>query len=114
MSKYLLVTLVLLVAVALWRHKHRKTVAPKPRPGAALRNHLPVQTMVCCAHCGLHLPQAEASAANGQFFCSPASAARCPSAMKMAQATHPQSNTTLPWPAARRLWRAFSRGCFRP
>jgi uncharacterized protein len=72
MSKYLLVALVLLVAVALWRHKHRKAVAPKPRPGAAPRNHLPVQTMVCCAHCGLHLPQTEASAANGQFFCSPA------------------------------------------
>ncbi len=68
MSKYLLVTLVLLVAVALWRHKHRKAVAPKPRPGAAPRNHLPVQTMVCCAHCGLHLPQAEASAAQGSFF----------------------------------------------
>ena len=70
MSKYLLVALVLLVAVALWRHKHRKAVAPKPRPGAAPRNHLPVQTMVCCAHCGLDVRKGEASADNGQFFCS--------------------------------------------
>ena len=33
----------------------------------------------------------------------------------MAQATHPQSTTTLPLAMARRLWRAFSLGgCFRP
>ena len=34
MSKYLLVTLVLLIAVTVWRHKHRKTVARRPRPAS--------------------------------------------------------------------------------
>lgn len=61
-----------LTAAALLLLAGCSSAPPKPRPGAAPRNHLPVQTMVCCAHCGLHLPQAEASAANGQFFCSPA------------------------------------------
>ncbi|MBS7244980.1 MAG: hypothetical protein KIG98_11715 [Comamonas sp.] len=78
MSKYLLVTLVLLVAVAVWRHKHRNAISPKQRSGAPSRKNLSPQTMVCCAHCGVHLPQADASAANGQFFCSAAHQQRGP------------------------------------
>lgn len=76
MSKYLLVTLVLLIAVTVWRHKHRKTIQQKQhRPS---RKGSPPQAMVRCAHCGVHLPQADASDANGHFFCSPAHRQRGP------------------------------------
>lgn len=70
--KYLLVLLVIVVAVGIWRNKRRaelaehKTAGPKPVP--ALKEP---QNMVACAHCGLHLPQADAmtDGAN-QYYCS--------------------------------------------
>jgi len=68
MSKYLLVTLVLLIAVTVWRHKHSKTVARRPRPASPR----PAAAMVRCAHCGVHLPQTDALPAGQQHYCSPA------------------------------------------
>ena len=62
--KYVLVLLVVLVAawVALGRHRGRgeprdtakAAPPPKPAPGTA------PQAMVACAHCGVHLPAADA------------------------------------------------------
>ncbi len=44
--------------------------APKP-PNAGPKPHL--DTMIACAHCGVHLPAAEAvTDAQGHRFCSPA------------------------------------------
>ncbi|MEX8193301.1 PP0621 family protein [Comamonas guangdongensis] len=66
--KYLLVLLVLVVAVGIWRGK-RRAEAEARSPATAPPNK--PQTMVACAHCGLHLPQAEAvSDGAGRFFCS--------------------------------------------
>ena len=61
--KYLLVLLVLAVAYGLWRNKTRRP------PPAAVRPATAPQAMVECAHCGLHLPQAEALEHEGQAYC---------------------------------------------
>ncbi len=75
MSKYLLVTLVLLVAISIWRHKQaQKTVARRTAhaaPRAAARPAV-AAPMVRCAHCGVHLPQTEAIASDAVHYCSPA------------------------------------------
>lgn len=66
MSKYLLVALVLLVAVAIWRHKHQRPAAPTARQRAPKQQHA---AMVRCAQCALHLPQADAVAHHGHYYC---------------------------------------------
>lgn len=66
--KYLLVLLVVVVAVGIWRSKRRAEAAEPTQTATTLPK---AQTMVACAHCGLHLPQADAvSDASGQSFCS--------------------------------------------
>lgn len=66
MGKLLLI-LLLLVLVAWWIARLR---APRPprRRGAAPRP----QEIVACAHCGLHLPRADAVAGPGGLYCSEA------------------------------------------
>ena len=67
MSKYLLVALVLLVTVGIWRHKQQRREPPstprRPAPPAT------PMAMVCCAHCGVHLPQADAVQQQHQHYC---------------------------------------------
>ncbi len=66
--KYLLVLLVVVVAVGIWRGKRRAEVAEPTRPASPPKR---LQSMVACAHCGLHLPQTDAvSDASGRIFCS--------------------------------------------
>ena len=70
--KYLLVLLVIVVAVGIWRNKRRDEVAERKtagtRPAPALKQP---QNMVACAHCGLHLPQADAvTDGENQYYCS--------------------------------------------
>ncbi|MDR3065714.1 MULTISPECIES: PP0621 family protein [Comamonas] len=66
--KFLLVLLVVIVAVGIWRSKRRAEAVPHSPPASALKT---AQTMVACAHCGLHLPQADAvTDTSGQSFCS--------------------------------------------
>lgn len=61
---FLLLALAVYVA---WKWVQRASVArtsqPKPRAASA-------QAMVSCAHCGLHLPQSDALAVSGRYFCS--------------------------------------------
>ena len=70
MIKWLLTLGIIVLALMLWFGKGRRSGAargnpPRPKPGA--------QAMVSCAHCGLHLPRAEAvSDAGGRLFCSEA------------------------------------------
>ena len=63
--KGLLLLVVVLVGVGWWRLRKRAQTPPVPptTPTSAER-------MVHCAHCGLHLPQTDAIAADGVFFCS--------------------------------------------
>ena len=72
--KYLLVLLV--VGVGLWmllarlrgdapQRKEGRPLPPSAKPGAPLE-------MVECAHCGLHLPAADALADGSRLYCSDA------------------------------------------
>lgn len=70
--KYLLVLVVIVMAVGIWRNKRRDEVAERKtagtRPAPALKQP---QNMVACAHCGLHLPQADAvTDGENQYYCS--------------------------------------------
>jgi len=40
------------------------------RKNAPRQDELPVENMVRCAHCGVHLPKGESVQADGKFFCS--------------------------------------------
>lgn len=49
--------------------------APSPQPAqAAPRSSGEVETMLCCAHCGVYYPASETVQLNGQDYCSPAHA----------------------------------------
>ncbi|MDR2853180.1 MAG: hypothetical protein LBV61_09050 [Burkholderiaceae bacterium] len=68
--KYLLLLIVCWVGYTLWRQGRREAIhASHARQQAAPKGRLP-QPMVQCAHCGLHLPQADAlSAADHRYYC---------------------------------------------
>lgn len=70
--KYLLVLLVVVVAIWIWRNNRRvnpveRQAGTKPpvRP-----QPLPPTVMVACAHCGAHLPEADAVAGTRGVYCS--------------------------------------------
>ncbi|CAN7641003.1 PP0621 family protein [Variovorax sp. LjRoot84] len=72
--KYLLVLAVVFVAIWLWRKNRRDEMRsrPPPPPPATPAVGAP-QAMVRCAHCGLHLPAADAiSGPDGAVYCSAA------------------------------------------
>lgn len=59
----------LLVAVAIWFLVKglKKPSAPRePRPAKSLSG----ERMVSCAHCGVHLPESDATASWEHFYCS--------------------------------------------
>ena len=62
MSKFLLLVLAALAVWLLIKRLRSKDVAGgEPGPAA--------EQMVTCGHCGLYLPQKEAIAEGGEFFC---------------------------------------------
>ena len=68
--KYLLVLFVVLVAVWLWRKGRREELQSRRPPPPAPNEIAPPQAMLRCAHCGLHLPAAEAvRGADGTVYC---------------------------------------------
>jgi uncharacterized protein len=63
--KLLLLLVAVLVGAGWWRyHKRSKTPLTPPT------DHTTAERMVHCERCGLHLPQTDAIAADGVFFCS--------------------------------------------
>jgi len=77
--KYLLVLAVLWVAIWLWRKNRREEMREAEREQAAARAQRPPaapaapQTMLRCAHCGVHLPASDAIAGPGEtVYCSAA------------------------------------------
>ena len=63
--KFLLLLVVVLVGAGWWRHYKRGKTPPAPPA-----DHTTAERMVHCERCGLHLPQTDAIAADGVFFCS--------------------------------------------
>ena len=64
--KYLVLLVVLVVAIGLWRNGRARDAAEQkaaPSPRA-----LP-QDMLACAHCGVHIPRAEALMQGNQAYC---------------------------------------------
>ena len=69
--KYLLVRAVVFVASWLWRKGRREELRSRPPPRATPPAVGAPQAMVRCAHCGLHLPAADAiSGPDGAVYCS--------------------------------------------
>ncbi len=75
--KYLLLTVILMVAWGVWRNHQRRTEAP-PSPHRPPPAALTLVQMVPCAHCGMHVPQSEAVQRDGHSYCSAAHAQRGP------------------------------------
>lgn len=69
----IVIVAVLLVARILARQHAKQTAAPRadslPRRGAAPPVDQP-ETMVRCAHCGIHMPRSEALLIDGETWCS--------------------------------------------
>lgn len=76
-----LIALLLLVWLLLGssRRRSRSDRRSKPRPQAS-RPSVPVEGMVACAHCGVHLPASAALLARGNAYCSAAHRDSGPSA----------------------------------
>lgn len=73
--KYLLVLAVIVVAIWLWRKARREELQSRtpPPPPPAPGTIAPPQAMLRCAHCGLHLPAADAvRGPDGTAYCSAA------------------------------------------
>jgi uncharacterized protein len=75
--KYLLLSVILMVAWGVWRTHQRRTAAP-PTPHKPTPTALPLVQMVPCSHCGMHIPQSEAVQRDGNSYCSASHAQRGP------------------------------------
>jgi uncharacterized protein len=67
----------ILIAVALWLvitilKRYRKNLEQSGHPHLGSSGN--AETMVQCAHCGIHLPLSESIESNGRYFCSKAHA----------------------------------------
>ncbi|MDP3226835.1 MAG: PP0621 family protein [Acidovorax sp.] len=65
--KYLVLLVVLVVAVGIWRSRRAPDASSDKSTSAPLA--LP-QDMLACAHCGIHIPQAEALMLGNHAYCS--------------------------------------------
>jgi len=60
--KFLLFVIMLAVIWWIWSKKKRRPQQP------VIKEH-PVEKMVVCAHCQLHLPESDSLSAGQQFYC---------------------------------------------
>jgi len=58
------------IASARAAHKRHSATQPPPRAPARRPGGQPVESMVRCAHCGIHLPRSEAVLLEGKVWCS--------------------------------------------
>lgn len=66
MTKFLLFVFLVAVAVLAFKTFKRKT---PPREGGSPPRR-PVEHMVVCAHCGVHLPESDSVRSDSRYFCS--------------------------------------------
>lgn len=62
------IVLIALVVIAVWLI--RRALRGPPPPANLHKNTQTEGELVRCAHCGVHLPRAEARQAAGELFCS--------------------------------------------
>ena len=72
--KYLLVAAVVLVAYWIWRHNREEEAREAREAREAAQRQRPSQPaiptqMVTCRHCGVHLPQTEATKGLLGYYC---------------------------------------------
>ena len=66
-----IVLVIMMVArIAAARAAARRDGSQAPRPPARQAGGQPVESMVRCAHCGIHLPRSEALQIDGKVWCS--------------------------------------------
>lgn len=70
--KYLLVFAVIFIALWLFRRSQRKEEKRRAKPPPSRPAVGNPQAMVRCAHCGVHLPAADAIGGPGAVYCSTA------------------------------------------
>ncbi|SAI70130.1 Uncharacterised protein [Bordetella ansorpii] len=81
MGKLLLWVLIVLAALTVWRIINARAAArmrdeqraknpPAAAPRGGGRAVVPAESMVRCAHCGIHLPRSEALLSDGRTWCS--------------------------------------------
>jgi len=63
---------ILLLALAIWLiitvlKRYGRSVEPPQKPESAAGNA--AESMVQCAHCGVHLPKSDSLLIEGQYFC---------------------------------------------
>lgn len=63
--KYLVLLIVLTVAVGIWRSRRSADDTPRQPPCQPA----PPQDILACAHCGVHIPKAEALMLGNQAYC---------------------------------------------
>lgn len=68
--KYLVLLIVLVVAIGIWRSRRDKDGAEAPVRPASPSPGGP-QDILACAHCGVHIPKAEALMLGSQAYCCP-------------------------------------------
>jgi len=68
--KYLLLVLIVLLAAWLWRLNRGELPGPSRRNTPPTSPPRDPQSMVRCAHCGVHLPQGDAVAGRLGWYCS--------------------------------------------
>jgi uncharacterized protein len=72
MARLVWVLLLVLAVVALWRGARRREAPRNAAPPVPPRRGAVPEAMVRCAHCGLHLTEAEALQDGGRSYCSEA------------------------------------------
>jgi uncharacterized protein len=75
MLKWILLGLIAAFVWLAWKRSRPPAGGPQEVERRAER---PAETMVACAHCGVHLPEAEALAQGAAFYCCPAHRAAGP------------------------------------
>lgn len=65
MAKFLLLILLAIVISLLWRHAKQRAADSAKRATRVA----PPERIVACAYCGVHVPESEAVADDGQMFC---------------------------------------------
>lgn len=56
--------LIALGLLVYWFMKRTRQIEQKGNEGSAM-----IEDMVCCSHCGVHLPKSESIADRGRYFC---------------------------------------------